>query len=112
METLAYFGGQPACPPGTIPPWPQYGAAEVEGLDRVLRSRCWWRGTGTEVDAFERQFAEQQESTYALALGNGTQALEIALQCLGVGPGDEVIVPAFTFVSTATAVVGIGAIPV
>ncbi len=112
MDTLAYFGGAPECPPGTIGRWPEHGLEELDGLCRVLDSGRWWRGTGNEVEAFEQEFAALQESRYALAVSNGTQAIEIALACLGIGPGDEVIVPAFTFVATATAVLSVGAIPI
>jgi len=112
MSELAIDGGQQACPPGTIPPWPAYGPEELSAIQRVVESRNWWRGAGSEVEQFEREFADFHECRFALAVSNGTQALEIALSCLGIGFGDEVIVPAFTFVATATAVLTIGAIPV
>jgi len=112
MNELAINGGRQACPAGTIPPWPDYGPEEISAIQRVVESRKWWRGTGSEVEQFEREFAEFHECRFALAVSNGTQALEIALACLGIGFGDEVIVPAFTFVATATAVLTIGAIPV
>ncbi|HEX7288923.1 MAG TPA: DegT/DnrJ/EryC1/StrS family aminotransferase [Candidatus Angelobacter sp.] len=112
MNNLALNGGTQACPPGTVPAWPDYGPEELAAVQRVVESRKWWRGTGSEVEQFEREFAEFHDSRFALAVSNGTQALEIALSCLGIGFGDEVIVPAFTFVATATAVLTVGAIPV
>ncbi|AUX26885.1 hypothetical protein SOCEGT47_074550 [Sorangium cellulosum] len=112
MEKLAIEGGRPACPPGTIPPWPIFDHREEEGLSRVLRSRVWWRVPGKEVDAFEAEFAAFHDARRALAVTNGTQAIELSLAALGVGRGDEVIVPAFTFASTATAVLAVGALAV
>jgi 3-amino-5-hydroxybenzoate synthase len=112
MVELARNGGPQACPPGTIPAWPIFDADEEESLLRTLRSRKWWRIPGSEVDAFEREFARFHEVGHALAVTNGTQALELGLACLGVGHGDEVIVPAFTFASTITAVLYAGATPV
>ncbi len=112
MSELALNGGKQACPPGIVPCWPYYGPEELAAVQRVVESRNWWRGTGSEVEEFERQFADFHDCRFALAVSNGTQALEIALSCLGIGFGDEVIVPAFTFVATATAVLTVGAIPV
>ncbi|MGZ4898920.1 MAG: DegT/DnrJ/EryC1/StrS family aminotransferase [Candidatus Angelobacter sp.] len=112
MSKLALNGGEQACPPGTVPAWPAYGQEELSAIKNVVESRKWWRGAGSEVEQFEREFAEFHGCRFALAVSNGTQALEIALSCLGIGFGDEVIVPAFTFVATATAVLTIGAIPV
>jgi dTDP-4-amino-4,6-dideoxygalactose transaminase len=67
---------------------------------------------GPHVDAFEEAFARYCASAHCVGVGNGTDALELALACLGIGPGDEVIVPANTFVATASAVVSVGATPV
>lgn len=112
MSELAINGGSPVCPPGTIPLWPECGPEERAAMARVLESRNWWRGTGTEVEQFENEFAVFHDSHFCLTVSNGTQALEIGLLCLGVGFGDEVIVPAFTFVATATAALSVGAVPV
>jgi len=95
-----------------FPAWPQYGKEEVSALLEVLRSRHWGRITGKKVEEFEKSFAKAHNAKYALACANGTAALEIALRALGIGPGDEVIVPAYTFIATATAVLQVGAIPV
>jgi dTDP-3-amino-3,4,6-trideoxy-alpha-D-glucose transaminase len=67
---------------------------------------------GPEVEAFEAEFAEFVGAEHCVGLANGTDALEIGLRALGVGPGDEVLVPAFTFFATAEAVVALGATPV
>jgi 3-amino-5-hydroxybenzoate synthase len=112
MVELAQYEGPQACPPGSIPAWPIYDADEEQSLIRTLQSRKWWRIPGAEVDAFEQAFARFLEVPHALAVTNGTQAIELALACLGIGFGDEVIVPAFTFASTITAVLHAGAVPV
>lgn len=95
-----------------FPEWPQYDADEREGLVRALEQGQWWRMGGTEVDSFEREFADHHGAAHALAVTNGTHALELALQCMGVGPGTEVLVPAFTFISSSQAVQRLGAVAV
>nr|AXL05922.1 3-amino-5-hydroxybenzoic acid synthase [uncultured bacterium] len=95
-----------------FPEWPQYDADERDGLIRALEQGQWWRMGGSEVDSFEREFADHHGAAHALAVTNGTHALELALQCMGVGPGTEVIVPAFTFISSSQAVQRLGAVAV
>jgi 3-amino-5-hydroxybenzoate synthase len=95
-----------------FPAWPQYGDSERDGLIRALEQGQWWRIAGHEVEEFEREFADFHGSPYALAVTNGTHALELALQVLGVGPGTEVIVPAFTFISSSQAAQRLGAVAV
>lgn len=95
-----------------FPDWPQYGDEERVGLIRALEQGQWWRMGGGEVDAFEREFAEYHGSEHALAVTNGTHALELALQVLGVGAGTEVVVPAFTFISSSQAAQRLGAVAV
>ncbi|MCM3885479.1 DegT/DnrJ/EryC1/StrS family aminotransferase [Frankia sp. R82] len=95
-----------------LPAWPQYSDEEREGLIRALEQGQWWRMGGSEVDSFEREFAAYHGADYALAVTNGTHALELALQVLGVGPGTEVIVPAFTFISSSQAAQRLGAVAV
>jgi 8-amino-3,8-dideoxy-alpha-D-manno-octulosonate transaminase len=89
---------------------------EIEAAVRVLRSRSPFRYYGVdlqgEVEAFESEFAKFLGIDYCLAVNSGTGALHIALSSLGVGPGQEVIVPAYMWVSVAAAVVNLGAIPV
>ncbi|MEU4246193.1 3-amino-5-hydroxybenzoate synthase [Amycolatopsis sp. NPDC026612] len=95
-----------------FPAWPQYDDAERDGLVRALEQGQWWRMGGDEVNSFEREFAEHHGAAHALAVTNGTHALELALQVMDVGPGTEVIVPAFTFISSSQAAQRLGAVTV
>ncbi|WP_229402169.1 3-amino-5-hydroxybenzoate synthase [Micromonospora okii] len=95
-----------------FPAWPQYDDAERDGLIRALEQGQWWRMGGNEVDSFEREFADHHGAEHALAITNGTHALELALQVMGVGPGTEVIVPGFTFISSSQAAQRLGAVAV
>lgn len=97
---------------GSIPAWPIFDAEDEAGLTEVLHSRRWWRGNGAVGDAFEAAFAEFTGARHVRAVANGSLALELALRALEIGPGDEVIVPACTFIATASAVLQIGAWPV
>lgn len=94
-----------------IPKWPVYGERELELLREVLESGR-WGGHNEMLGQLEESFASFQHCAHGLSLANGTVALEVALEVAGVGPGDEVIVPAISFISTATAVSRIGATPV
>jgi dTDP-4-amino-4,6-dideoxygalactose transaminase len=94
-----------------IPSWPQATERESELLRAVLDSPQ-WGGFHPFVAEFEESFAAYQHCQYGISAFNGTVTLELALAVLGIGPGDEVIVPAVSFVSTATAVSRVGAIPV
>jgi dTDP-4-amino-4,6-dideoxygalactose transaminase len=94
-----------------IPNWPVSGARERELLDEVLSSDR-WGGYHPMVARFEQEFAAFQQCRYGLGAMNGTVTLEMALEALGIGAGDEVIVPAISFISTATAVSRVGATPV
>lgn len=79
-------------------------------ISRVLDSGCYI--LGTEVNAFEEEWAQYCEAKYAVGLGSGLDALVLALRSLDVGPGDEVIVPSHTYIATWMAVTAVGAIPV
>ncbi|OGS41347.1 MAG: hypothetical protein A2506_13640 [Elusimicrobia bacterium RIFOXYD12_FULL_66_9] len=79
-------------------------------VNRVLESGAFI--LGPENKAFDLEFAEMMGTAYALGVDSGTSALELALEAVGVGPGDEVIVPTYTFIATATAVSVLGATPV
>ncbi len=89
---------------------------EIDAAVRVLRSRSPFRYYGVdlqgEVEAFEAEFARFLGIDYCLAVNSGTGALHVALSALGVGPGQEVIVPAYMWVSVIAAVVNLGAIPI
>lgn len=107
--------------------WPVFDENEIENIVQVVKSGKWWRfayGEGVElkekssgddraqVVLFQEEFAKYQDAEYGLACANGTAALEIALKALGIGPGDEVIVPSYTYVGTATCVLQVNAIPI
>jgi dTDP-4-amino-4,6-dideoxygalactose transaminase len=94
-----------------IPSWPQATEREFELLQSVLGSQQ-WGGFHPFVAEFEESFAAYQHCRYGISAFNGTVTLETALTVLDIGAGDEVIVPAISFVSTATAVSRIGALPV
>ena len=110
-NALARSGGTPVrSKPFTA--WPVFGAAEEQRLLQVLRSGKWGRLDGTEVAQFEARFAAMHGCRHAIAVVNGTVALRIALLAAGIQAGDEVIVPPYTFVATATAVLEANAVPV
>jgi dTDP-4-amino-4,6-dideoxygalactose transaminase len=94
-----------------IPKWPVSGPRERELLDEVLAGDQ-WGGFHPMVARFEREFAGFQHCLYGLSAMNGTVTLEMALEALGIGQGDEVIVPSISFISTATSVSRVGATPV
>lgn len=94
-----------------IPAWPQSDERERDLLRLVLESPQ-WGGFHPLIEEFERSFAAFQQCAHGISACNGTLTLELALSVLGVGPGDEVIVPAISFISTATAVSRVGATPV
>lgn len=94
------------------PPWPQSGESERERLQEVLDSGAWSSAHGEQVERLVAEFIEFQGARYGIAVTNGTQALEAALAACGVGAGDEVIVPALTFVATATSALSVNATPV
>jgi dTDP-4-amino-4,6-dideoxygalactose transaminase len=94
------------------PRWPIYDATEEQALLEVLHSGAWWYVEGAQGAAFEQEFAAFQEARFGVACTNGTAALEIALRALGIGCGDEVIVPPYTFIATASAVLAVSATPV
>jgi dTDP-4-amino-4,6-dideoxygalactose transaminase len=96
-----------------VPQWPIYDEGDEKAVVEVVRSRRWCRlYLGSKAEMFERMFAEYHQAKYGIAVANGTVALELALKTAGVGIGDEVIVPAVTFIATASAVSEVGAIPV
>ncbi len=92
-------------------PWPMADDADKERLLRVLASGT-WGGEGPFGREFERKFAARHDARDAVAITNGTVTLLLCLRALGIKPGDEVIVPALTWIATATSVVEANAIPV
>lgn len=96
----------------SFPPWPSFTLEEAEAArDVILSNRVnYW--TGLECREFEREFAAWAGTRHAIALANGTVALDLALRGLGIGPGDEVVVTPRTFLASASCIVNAGAIPV
>ena len=106
---LALNGGSPLRTT-PFPSWPIYGPGEEKALLDVLHSGRWF--LDEHIERFERDFASFQEAKFGIATSNGTTALQVALNAIGIRPGDEVIVPAYTFIATASAVVATGGIPI
>ncbi len=109
MGKLAVNGGEPVRT-GKWPEWPIVTEAEENALLEVLHSRQWY--WGEKIPEFERAFADFQGAAHGITTCNGTAALEAGLACCGVGAGDEVIIPAYTFQATADAVLRVNAVPV
>ncbi len=93
-------------------PWPAFSAQEISAVSRVLASGKVNYWTGNECREFEREYAEKLGVRHAIALTNGTVALELALYALRIGPGDEVIVTPRSFIASVSCVVMRGAKPV
>jgi dTDP-4-amino-4,6-dideoxygalactose transaminase len=125
MSKLALFGGSPVRT-RPFPRWPVFDRAEENAVLEVVRSGEWWRysmgeavdpvsasgAVRSKVGEFQEMFAKLQGARYGIACATGTAAIEIVLKAIGIGPGDEVIVPPYTFIATATAPMLIGAKPV
>ncbi|MCO5101253.1 MAG: DegT/DnrJ/EryC1/StrS aminotransferase family protein [Burkholderiaceae bacterium] len=92
-------------------PWPCFTAEEVEAVSRVLSSNRVNYWTGDECRSFEHEFSQWCEVPHAVALFNGTVALDVAVKALGIGPGDEVVVAPRTFIASVSTVVNAGAFP-
>jgi len=109
-EELAIKGGAKAVT-NRLKSWPQFNEKAIRAVEEVLRSGKVNYWTGRKGMEFEKRFAEWQGSKYAISVATGTAALHVALAALGIGPGDEVIVPSYTFIATSFSVVQAGAIP-
>lgn len=110
MSKLAINGGA-AARTASWPRWPQWDEREKARVLAVLDSGE-WGGFNELVHEFEQTFAKRHQAKHCITAVNGTISLEVALRVLGVGPGDEVIVPPYTFIATANAVRLVGATPV
>lgn len=110
LQELAINGG-PKAVTEKLPPWPHFDEKAMSAVQEVLRSGKVNYWTGRKGMEFEKKFAEWQGSKFAVAVSNGTAALHTALSACGIGPGDEVIVPSYTFIATSFSVVQAGAIP-
>lgn len=110
-KNLAIYGG-----PKTIDKnfdWPVYNETDVDVVAQIVRSGKWGNpDCGDEVEAFEKEFAAYCGSRYALTCVNGSVALRLALIACGVKPGDEIIVPPYTFIATASIVIEANCVPV
>jgi perosamine synthetase len=107
----ALLGGNPVRT-NPFPSWPVTDSREEKALLDVLKGGKWFRGDGQVVSRFEAEYAQLTGSKHCLATANGTSALLASLGALGVQPGDEVIVPPYTFVATINAVLMFQALPV
>ncbi|MBN2411376.1 DegT/DnrJ/EryC1/StrS family aminotransferase [candidate division KSB1 bacterium] len=97
--------------------WPFYDDRELKYVEETIKSRQWFSGMrgadpGSKTAELEQKFGDYFNAAHAIACANGTVALEIALRAAGIGAGDEVIVPALTFIATLSAVQQVNAIPV
>ena len=110
-ETLAIHGGTPVRTE-PFPSWPVFGDEEERRLIAALRSGKWGKIDGDEVRQFEKRFAEYHQAKHGIGVVNGTTGLRMALLAMGIEAGDEVIVPPFTFLATASTVVEVNATPV
>jgi perosamine synthetase len=109
---LAIAGGRPAVPPGSHAHWPPLTSTDRAALARVLDRGILWGPNAPEARALEREWADYIGVRHCLLTNSGTAALHCAVVGAGVRPGDEVIVPAFSFVATPMAVLHAGAMPV
>ena len=109
-DKLAIDGG-PKAVTNTLAGWPHFDEKAIQAVTEVLKSGKVNYWTGPKGMEFEKRYAEWQGSKYAISVATGTAALHTALSALGIGPGDEVIVPSYTFIATSFSVVQAGAIP-
>jgi len=109
-DKLAIHGG-PKTVKNRMVGWPNFSEEAIKAVEGVLRSGKVNYWTGSKGMEFEKKFAEWQGSKYAVSVATGTAALHVGLTALGIGPGDEVIVPSYTFIASSFSVVQAGAIP-
>jgi len=109
-EKLAIDGG-PKAVTNKLIGWPNFDEKAINAVVEVLKSGKVNYWTGPKGMEFEKRFAEWQGSKFAISTATGTAALHVAITSLGIGPGDEVIVPSYTFIATSFSVVQAGAIP-
>jgi dTDP-4-amino-4,6-dideoxygalactose transaminase len=110
-DRLAIEGGTPVRT-APFPSWPVFDEREERALVEALRSGNWGALNGTKVKEFEQAFAAYQGARYGTAVVNGTAALTIAVDALGLRRGDQVITTPYTFIATANAILAAGAVPV
>ena len=110
-EKPALLGGQPVRSQ-RFPAWPVFDQKDEQALVEVVRSGNWFRGNGQMVKRFEEAYARLTGAKFCLSTSSGTGALQTSLGALGVGPGDEVILPPYTFVATLNVILNMHALPV
>jgi perosamine synthetase len=108
---LAALGGKPVRTE-PFPSWPVVEKNDIDAWNKVLMEKKWCRIDGNYANAFEKAYAEKTGTRYCVATANGTSALFASLNALDIGPGDEVLVPPYTFVATINAVLLQYALPV
>jgi dTDP-4-amino-4,6-dideoxygalactose transaminase len=111
MPHLAIKGGPPIRS-RSFPSWPVFTDEDIHAVGEVISGGRWGITEDGRVNAFEKRFAAWQNARHGVCVTSGTTALVIALQSIGLEPGDEVIVPAYTFIATPNAVVMVNAVPV
>ncbi|MBN1153396.1 DegT/DnrJ/EryC1/StrS family aminotransferase [candidate division KSB1 bacterium] len=111
MSKLAILGGEPVRT-RPFPTWPVHDQDELNGLIDVLKSNEWGSTKGQRVKQFEQHYAEYHDAKYGICVNSGTTALYLALKAAGIGCGDEVLLPGYTFIATATSIIDTGAVPV
>ncbi len=109
-DQLAMNGG-PKTVTNTLAGWPNFDENAIKAVEDVLRSGKVNYWTGPKGREFEDKFAEWQGSKYAISVNSGTSALHVGLAALGIGPGDEVIVPSYSFIASSFSICQAGAIP-
>ncbi len=113
MSELAILGG-PRTRTENYPEWPVWDQRDIDAVTEVIKSGRWggYPYPGPKTAELAKRFAEMQGGGYAVPMANGTVTMEVALRAAGIGWGDEVIVPAYTFQATASAPMAAGAVPV
>jgi dTDP-4-amino-4,6-dideoxygalactose transaminase len=111
MSALAINGGNPVRT-AAFPVWPVSGDKEIQALTDVIKSGAWGSLNGKKTTEFEEKYAAMQDARHGILLNSGTTALQIALKASDVPAGSHVIVPAYTFIATATAVIEMQCIPI
>ena len=111
MARLALKGGTPIRT-SPYPSWPVWDEKELDAVSEVVSSGRWGMAQGDRIRELEQRFAAYQEAGYGIAASSGTAALRVALLAAGLEAGAEVIVPAYTFIATATAVIEANMVPV
>ena len=109
-QKLAINGGEKSVKK-SLKGWPSFDEKAIKAVEHVLRSGKVNYWTGKKGIEFEKKFAEWQGSKYAISVATGTAALHVGLTALGIGPGDEVIVPSYTFIASSFSVIQAGAVP-